>query len=276
MLDILQYGFMQKALLTGVLTGISCSLLGVFLVLRRYALIGDGIAHIAFGGVAFGLLFGVMPIIGAFIFAVFGGLGILYLKENAKISGDTSIGILSHSSLGIGVFIASIASGFNVDILSYLFGSILAIKNSEVILSGALAIFVILTIVFFYHDLFYMTFDEESAKASGVKVNLLNIVLILLTSLTVVGSMRVVGLLLVSALIILPAASALLMNMSFKRSLFFSAIISSFSIITGLMISYLFDFAPSGTIVLINTVIFLFIYLLKKILSQFALKTENC
>ncbi len=264
LLESLQYGFMQKALVTGVLTGISCSLLGVFLILKRYALIGDGIAHIAFGGVAIGLLFGLTPTAGALILAVLGAIGIQYLREKSKLQGDAAIGILSHASLGIGIFIVSIAKGFNVDILSYLFGSILAIKDSEVILSAVLAVIVILTIILFYHDLLYTVFDEESAKVSGVKVRFLNFLLILLTAITVVGSMRVVGLMFVSALIILPASSALQLNVSFKKTLLFSALISVISIVSGLMLAYVYDFAPAGTIVVINTIFFIAIYISKK------------
>lgn len=255
--EALQYGFMQKALITGVLTGITCSLLGVFLVLRRYALMGDGIAHIAFGGVALSLFFGVMPFVGALIFALLGGLGIVHLKDKARIHGDTSIGILSHASLGIGIFIASIAQGFNVDILSYLFGSILAIKTSEVVLTAILTLVVIFIILLFYHDLFAMTFDEESARVSGIRVDFLNKLLIVLVAITIVVSMRVVGLLLASSLIILPAASALQLETSFRKTLFFSSLFSVFSIVVGLFLAWQYDFAPSGTIVLVNTVVFL-------------------
>jgi zinc transport system permease protein len=257
MLEMLTYPFMQKAFITGIFAAIACALLGTFLVLRRYALIGDGIAHISFGGVATGLLFGITPFFGALIFALIGSLGILKLKDKAIVHGDSAIGIISHASLGIGIFIASIAQGFNVDILSYLFGSILAIKTTEMLLSVFLAMIVIGMILLFYNDLFYITFNEESASTSGIQVNFLNTMLIMMTAITIVTSMRVVGLMLVSALIILPAVSALQFKASFRKTLFLSALISVISVVSGLLTAYYYDFAVSGTIILVNALIFL-------------------
>lgn len=265
MLEMFTYLFMQKAFITGTFVALACALLGTFLILRRYALIGDGIAHISFGGVATGLLFHITPFFGALIFALIGSLSILKLKDKALVHGDSAIGIISHASLGIGIFIASIAQGFNVDILSYLFGSILAIKTSELLLSVALAIIVIATILLFYNDLFYITFNEESAKTSGIHVSFLNTLLIMLTAITIVTSMRVIGLMLASSLLILPAVSALQFHTSFKKTLVISCVIAIFSVYVGLMMSYIFDFATSGTIVLINTTIFLILLTFNKI-----------
>ncbi len=262
---------MQRALITGIVISIACSLLGVFLVLKRYALIGDGLAHISFGGIAVGMLTKVMPFVTAMIFAVLAALGILKLKEKARMHGDTSIGIISHASMGLGVFIASAAHGFNVDILSYLFGNILAISTAEVMLSIGLALIVITVIILNYRDLFYLTFDEESAKASGVKVNFLNTLLIMLTAVTVVASMRVVGLLLASALIIMPAAASLQVSRNFRQALIMSAIFAVISVICGLGIAYMFDFAASGTIVLFNFMIFISMFSIKSIKQHTAL-----
>ncbi|MBN2094985.1 MAG: metal ABC transporter permease [Candidatus Aenigmarchaeota archaeon] len=266
--EIIGYGFMQKAFLTGIVIAIACSLLGVFLVLRRYALMGDGIAHISFGGIATGLLFNIMPFFGALIFGVIGSLGILKLREKARLYGDAAIGMVSHAGLGIGVFIASIAGGFNVDILSYLFGSILSIRSEEVLLSVFLSACVIGVIALFYRELVYLTFDEDSARTSGVKVDALNTALIALTAVTVVSSMRVVGLLLASALIIMPATSALQLKLSFRNTLISSAAIAVLSVVLGLVAAYYFDFAVSGTIVLVNLSIFLAIILLRRVFSR--------
>jgi zinc transport system permease protein len=257
MLEALQYGFMQKALITGVVIAIACSLLGVFLVLRRYALIGDGLAHVAFGGVASGILFGIAPFISALVFALIGSFGILKIRERAMIHGDSAIGIVSHASLGIGIFILSIANGFNVDILSYLFGSILAISSSEMFLSLLLAGAVIFLIILFYNELFAITFDENAARTFGIRTGYLNFLLIALTALTVVSSMRVVGLMLASSLIILPSSTALQLSKSFKKTLFYSSVIAVLTVIAGLFLSYTFDFAVSGTIVLLNALLFL-------------------
>ncbi len=263
---------MQKAFLSGILIAIACSLLGIFLVLRKFSLIGDGIAHISFGGVATGLLFNITPFFGALFFGLIGSFGILKLKEKSHLHGDTAIGIVSHVSLGIGIFIASIARGFNVDILSYLFGSILSIKTTELILSVILALSVIAFILINYKDLFYISFDEESAKVSGIKVDFLNSMLIVLTAITIVCSMNVVGLMLASSLIILPSASALQLKASFKRTLIYSVLISVFSVVLGLVIAYYLDFAVSGTIVLINAVVFIFLLIFNKVQSLFTAK----
>ena len=257
MIDAFQYVFMQKALLTGVIIAITCSLLGVYLVLKRYALIGDGLAHISFGGVATGLLFNAAPFMSALLFSLIGAISILAIKAKTKLQGDAAIGIVSHASLGIGIFIVSAANGFNVDILSYLFGSILAITNTEMIISIALAAAVIATITLFQHELFASTFDQATAKTMGINTRMLDTIIITLTAITVVSAMRVVGLMLASALIILPAASALQLKKSFKHTLIYAAAIGTMSVIIGLMVAYAFDFAVSGTIVLVSTLFFL-------------------
>ncbi|MBN1175813.1 metal ABC transporter permease, partial [Candidatus Woesearchaeota archaeon] len=239
--------------------------LGVFLVLRKYALMGDGLAHIAFGGVATGLLFNLTPFFGALLFSLVGSLGILKIKEKTNLHGDSAIGIVSHASLGIGIVILSVANGFNVDILSYLFGSILAIKQSEMIISIALALIVIAIIYFFYNELFSMTFDETASKTFGIKTGILNAALIFLTAFIVVSSMRVVGLMLVSSLIIIPAASALQLKLSFRNTLIASAMIAVTSVILGIYLAYTFDFAVSGTIVLLNALFFIIIQIYNKI-----------
>lgn len=270
MIEILSYAFMQKAFISGIVIAIACSLLGMFLVLRKFSLIGDGIAHISFGGVATGLLFNITPFIGALLFGLIGSFGILKLKEKSHLHGDTAIGIVSHVSLGIGIFIASIASGFNVDILSYLFGSILSIKTNELVLSIFLALTVIAFILIYYKDLFYISFDEESAKVSGINVNFLNSMLIILTAITIVCSMNVVGLMLASSLIILPSVSALQIKTSFKRTLIYSVFISVLSVVSGLVIAYYYDFAVSGTIVLINAFVFLSLLVYNKLQAYFS------
>jgi zinc transport system permease protein len=269
MLEVFSYGFMQKAFITGIVIAVACSLLGVFLVLRRYALIGDGLAHISFGGVAAGMLFNYMPFASALLFAVLGSLGILKLKEKTLMHSDTAIAIISYTSLGAGIFIATAAGGFNVELMSYLFGSILAIQTFEVLLSTALALIVISVIVLFYNELFFLTFDEESAKTSGVNTGLLNSLLVVLTAITVVSAMRVTGLLLASALIVLPAASALQYRASFRKTLILSAAIAVFSVTAGLLAAYYYDYAVSGSIILINA----FVFLLSLLLSSIKRKT---
>jgi zinc transport system permease protein len=265
MIEILGYGFMQNALLTGAFIAIACSLLGVFLVLKRYALIGDGMAHIAFGGIALGLLFGVMPFFAALAFALIAALGILRIREKAHLHGDAAIGIVSQASLGIGIFVISVARGYNVDIMSYLFGSILSITKAEMGVAIALTAIVTGVIIYYYRDLFALTFDEESARASGIRVTYLNTLLVMLTAATVVLSMKVAGLMLASALIVLPAAAALQVANSFRRALVYSGIIAVFSVTAGIMLSYLLDAAASGTIVLVEVTLFIILALVRRL-----------
>jgi zinc transport system permease protein len=265
MIEILQYGFMQNALISGVLIGIISSLLGVFLVLRRYALLGDGLAHLSFGGVAAGLIIGIKPLIGALIFSVLGSLGILKLVEKAKIHGDSAIGILSQTSLGLGIFAISITQGVNVDVMSYLFGSILAVTRTETIIAIILTIVTITFIVTNYKKLLAITFDEESARITGINTKTLNIMLMMLTAIVIALSMRITGLLLISALIIIPAVTSTLISRSFKQTLILSALISALSVIIGIFASYYLDSATSGTIILTTFIIFAGTLLIKKI-----------
>ncbi len=272
MIEILQYGFMQNALITGALIAISSAILGVFLVLRKYALLGDGLAHLSFGGVAAGFLFGLKPMLSAIIFAVLGSLGILKLTEKVKLHGDAAIGILSQTSIGIGIFIISLTQGVNVDIMSYLFGSILAVTTTETIMALILTTTATLFVIINYKKLLAMTFDEETAKITGIKTNLLNTTLMILTAITIAISMRITGLLLVSSLIILPAVTATQIAKSFKQTLILAVSIGVIAVITGIIASYYLDAATSGTIILTNFLIFSAVIIIKKIKE---LRTHN-
>jgi zinc transport system permease protein len=263
MFEIFQYQFIIKALVAGSFIAILCSTLGIFLVLRRLSLIGDGLAHVTFGSVAVGLLLGLQPMYAAIPLVMVSSLGILKLIEKARLYGDTAIGIISSLGISIGIILVSISGGFNVDLFSFLFGSILAISTAEVITSIVLSIIVISAIFLFYNDLVSITFDEECAKISGIKTQRINEILILLTALTVVLAMKVVGIMLVSALLILPSASALQIAKSFKSSIIVAAVVAVFSVISGIWISSIVNWPAGGTIVLINFIIFILIFTIK-------------
>ena len=265
MIELLQYGFMQNALITGILIAISCAILGVFLVLKKYALIGDGLAHLSFGGVAAGFLFGLKPLLSAIIFAILGSIGILKLTEKIKLHGDAAIGILSQTSIGVGIFVISLTQGVNVDIMSYLFGSILAVTTTENVIALLLTLTTISFVILNYKKLLAMTFDEDAARISGIKTKTLNVILMILTAITVALSMRITGLLLISALIIIPAATATQIAKSFKQTLIFAIIISVIAVITGIITSYYLDAATSGTIIITNFLIFSATMIYKKI-----------
>ncbi|MFH1409396.1 MAG: metal ABC transporter permease [Nanoarchaeota archaeon] len=264
MIELFTFGFVQRALLVSVIVGISTALLGVFLVLRRYAMIGDGIGHISFAGIALGMVFKVMPFLSALIFAMVGAIGILKIKEKTRLHGDAAIAIITYTGLGVGILIASAVNGINADLLGFLFGSILTTTIEEVMIALGLAIAVIVLIVLFYRDLFAITFDEETARTQGMNSYFLNVLLVLLTAITIISLMRIVGLLLAGALIVMPPATALQMNMSFKKTLIFSAVIGAGVMFFGMLLSLFLNLAASGTIVSLGFLLFLSAYVWRK------------
>jgi zinc transport system permease protein len=255
-LDFLSHAFVQKALIAGSFIAVLCSTLGVFLVLRRLSLIGDGLAHVTFGSIAVGLFFKSSPVYVAVPIVMLSSLGILKLVEKARLYGDAAIGIVSSLGIAAGVLMASVAGGFNVDLFSYLFGNILSISIEEVIASIVLSIILITVIILFYQELLSVTFDEESAKASGVNTERINSILVLLTALTVVLAMKMVGIMLVSALLIIPSVTALQVARSFKSTMFIAAIAGILSVVLGICISFVADLPTGATIVLLNILFF--------------------
>jgi len=258
--EILSYGFIQRALIAGTLVAVLCSVLGVFLVLRRLSLIGDGLAHVTFGSVALSLIMGVNPgyvTVAAIPLVMLSSLGILKLTEKARIYGDAAIGIVSSLGIAGGIVLASVAGGFNVDLFSYLFGNILAVGNTDMIIAAILFAVVLLAVAFFYRDLFAITFDEDLAKCSGIRTTTINTVLVLMTALTVVLAMKVVGIMLISALLILPAVSALQVARSFKSTIIASCCFATISVMIGIFGSFIMNLPTGGFIVLINFILFL-------------------
>jgi zinc transport system permease protein len=261
---LFSYGFFQRALLAGLFVALACAILGLFLLLRKDAMIGHGLAHVTFGGVALGLFLNVLPLAAALVVAVLASWAIMKLKERAGLHGDTAIGIFSSVGMALGIVLATIAGRFNADLLSYLFGDILAIDRLEVGLSLALAASVIIIILVNYHRLMYLTFDRESAKASGVKTARLNLILTVLTSVTVVLGMKVVGILLVTALLVIPAAAALLLAKSFRQALVLSSLVAFVSVVTGLLAAFYLDLPASATVVLLSFLFFVIFFALRR------------
>ena len=270
LMEIFSYGFMQRALLGGILIGMPCAVLGVFLVLRRLSLIGDGLAHVTFGGVAVALLLRVTPplvTLAAIPLVMAASLGILRLADRARIYGDTAIGIVSAAGIAGGILIASVAGGFNVDLFSYLFGNILAVSPAELALCAGLFLVVLAVVIAFYPQLFALTFDEELARTAGIRTERLNALLVLLTAVAVVLAMKVVGILLVSALLILPAATALQLARGFRTTLLAAALTAAASVAAGIVASFLVNLPSGATIVLVNLGLFLLAFALKSLRS---------
>jgi zinc transport system permease protein len=258
-LEILSYGFIQRALLAGTLIAVLCSVLGVFLVLRRLSLIGDGLAHVTFGSTAIALafkLYSAASLLVSLPVVLLASLGILKLTEKARLSGDAAIGIVSAVGISAGIMLASVGGGYNVDLLSYLFGNILSISREEVLIAAGLFCVVMLLLGLFFNDLLAITFNEQLARVSGVHTNMINAVLVMLTALSVVLAMKLVGIMLISSLLILPAVSALQLARSFKDCISLAALQGICSVVAGIFVSFLTNLPTSSTIVMLNLLFF--------------------
>ena len=277
LLEALSYAFMQKALIAGVAVGIICSFMGTFLVLRRYSLFGDGIAHVAFGGISVGLFLGVFPLWTAFIVSILGGLGLQKLRQSTKISGDAAVAVVLSSGFAVGVILVSASGGFSVDLFSFLFGSILLISDEDVIMILAISTGVIATLILLQKQFLHLTFNEEQAKLGGLQTTLLNYAFVILAAITVVTSFRLVGMLLISALVVIPNITAMMYGKGFKKTVCLSLGISVFSVISGILVSYFFNVAASGTIVIITVGILIGTLVLKStgILRKVEIKTPS-
>ncbi|MBN2544509.1 MAG: metal ABC transporter permease [Spirochaetes bacterium] len=262
-----QYTFIQKAVLAGCFIALSSSVLGVFLILKRFALIGDGLAHVSFASISIALMLSLSPLFFSIPFVIIISLFMIYLVEKGNIYQDTVIGLLSSTGIACGVIIASISKGFNVDIFSYLFGSILSIENYEVIISVILSSLVIMIIVILYNPLVSLTFDQDFAKVSKIKVSLINHILIILTSVTIVIGIKVVGTMLISSLIIFPAITSLQISKSFRMTILFAAFLSVLSVLIGIVVSIILDLPTGAAIVIVNAILFITIFIVNKVLK---------
>ncbi len=257
MFEIFEAGFMQRALVSGIAVAVICSAVGLFLVLRRHSLFGDALSHMAFGGIAIGLFMNVYPLWTAIVVSILGALGITKLRQSTKIPADATVAVLLSSGLALGVVLVSLSGGFNVNLFSFLFGSILLVSADEVIMILAIAAGIVAVLSLLYRRFMYITFDEEQAKVSGLQVTLLNYLFIVLASITVIASIRLVGVLLISSLIVIPNITAMMFGKGFKKTALISGGIAVFSVVTGIIVSYAANLAPGGTIVLVAIIIFL-------------------
>jgi len=243
---------MHRALISGVAIAILCSVIGLFLVLRRYSLFGDAIAHSSFGGIALGLLAGIYPLWTAYGVSITSALIITKIKDRYNISGDASIAVLLSSGIAVGLVIIGFSGGFTIDIFSFLFGSILLVSVNDTILILALTGVILIVILLLYRQILYSTFNEEQAKVSGIPVEKINYLIVFMAGLTVVTSIQLVGVLLISALFVIPNVTAIMYGKGFKQTAIISMSFSVFSVVIGILISYIFDITPAGTIVLLT------------------------
>lgn len=262
--EMLSFPFMVRAIVVGSLTSICASLLGVNLVLKRYSMIGDGLSHVGFGALAVALVAGQSPLPIAIAACVLASFFLLRLSENSKLKGDAAIALVSASSLAAGVMMISVTSGINTDVCNFMFGTILAMNSEDANLSIWLIIAVIIY-VFFYHNFFLLTFDEEFAKAAGRRVSLYKGVLSILVAITVVVGMRMMGALMISSLLIFPAISAIQLASTYRRVTIISVLISLFCFFVGMYVAYVAEIPAGATIVLVNLCVFIISALIRKI-----------
>lgn len=254
--EILTYAFMHRAIVSGIAISLMCSLIGLFLVLRKQSLFGDALAHAAFGGIAAGLYLGVYPLWAAFAVSVSSALALTKIKQKFQISSDATVAILLSSGLAMGVILISLAKGFTVDIFSFLFGSILLVSLQNTLFILGLCGAVLVIILLLYRKLVYTTFSEEQAKVSGIPVEKLNYLFVVIAAIAVVISMQLVGILLTSSLIVVPNVTAILFSRGFKQTAILSMSFAVFSAVVGILSSYVLNVAPGGMIVLISIIIF--------------------
>ncbi|MBQ6396465.1 metal ABC transporter permease [Candidatus Saccharibacteria bacterium] len=255
--EMFEYAFMTRALIAGVFVSLSAALIGVPLVLRKNAMIGDGLSHVAFSAFAIATVAGIAPLPFAIPVVIIGSFLLLWIEKSRKVYGDAAVAVLSASSLAIGTIVVSVSKGVNIDLNSYLFGSVLAIGGTEVVLSAVLCAVVVGVYLVFYNRIFSLTFDEEFSKSIGVKTELFQVLFSVVCSVVIVLGMRLVGALLVSSLIIFPTLIATSLAKSFRGVIKTAAAVTVLNFVVGLSLSFLFATPTGATIVAVNLVGFL-------------------
>lgn len=267
MISMLQYGFMQRAFLVGILLAVITPCIGITIVLKRMSMIGDALSHASLAGVALGLLLGINPVIGAGAACIVAALGIEAIRKKIPRYSEMAISVVMSAGIGL----AGVLSGFvqnSANFNSFLFGSIVSISTGEMVGVCVISVAVLVTLMLFYRELFYMGFDENAARISGVPVRQINFMFTILTALTVSIASRTVGALIVSSMLVVPIACGMQMGKSYKNTLFGAIIIAVITTITGLILSYYVGVKPGGTIVLLEVVVFLILVIFKALTGK--------
>lgn len=255
--EMLSYPFMVRALLGGILVSLCASLLGVSLVLKRYSMIGDGLSHVSFGALSVALAVGWSPLKVSIPVVVLAAFFLLRITERGQIKSDAAIAMISASALAIGIIVTSMTTGMTTDVSSYMFGSILAMSREDVEFSAVLSAVVLFLFLFCYNKVFAVTFDENFAKATGVRVGLYNVLIAVLTAVTIVLGMRMMGAMLISSLIIFPALTSMRLFKSFHGVVVISGILSIICFFIGMVISYIYSTPAGASVVVVNLGFFL-------------------
>ncbi len=266
--EMFSYSFLTRAITVGILVALCAALLGVTLVLKRYSMIGDGLSHVGFGAMSVAVAMNAAPLAIAIPVVVIAAFFLLRLSEKAKLKSDAAIALISSAALAVGVIVTSLTSGLNADVYSYMFGSILAMSDSDVYLSLAVAFVVLVLYIIFYNKIFAITFDEDFAQATGIRVRLYNILIAVLTALTIVVGMRIMGTMLISGLIIFPALTSMRVCRSFRSVVICSTVVSTVCFFLGMVVSYGMGTPAGASIVAVNAIVFMLFFVIGKLTSK--------
>ena len=258
-----EFDFMRNAFMAGVVVSVLCPIIGLFIVLRRNSMIGDTLSHSSFAGVAIGLVFGVNPIISAFLFTTICAVIIEFLRGYYKKYAELVMSIVLSLSLGIAIILISTGKA-NANVNSYLFGSILTVSKSDLLIIATAGIICLLILRVIYNKLIYITFDEEGAKTAGINVKFINYLFTILVGATISLSLRIMGILVISSIIVVPVATSMQLQKNFNKTLTLSVLFELIDILLGLFLSYHFDSAPGGTIALTSVIVLVITLILKR------------
>jgi ABC-type Mn2+/Zn2+ transport systems, permease components len=262
LIEIFSHSFLLRAIIVGLMISICASLLGVSLILKKYAMIGDGLSHVGFGALAIATALNVSPLFISIPAVLIAAFLLLKLNDSNQIKGDSAIALISTSSLALGVLVISKISRANIDLSSYMFGSILALKPNDTYLSIGLSIIVLILFVLFYHKIFAVTFDETFAQATGTNINFYNMLIASLTAITIVVGMRMMGTLLISSLVIFPGLTAMRITKTFKMTIIIACFSSIICFLIGFIISFKFVLPTGASIVGVHLLVFIIISVL--------------
>lgn len=254
--QMFSYAFMRRAIIVGVLVALCAALLGVTLVLKRYSMIGDGLSHVGFGALCVALAMNVAPLAISVPVVIISAFLLLRISDNSKIKGDAAIALISSTALAVGILVTSMTTGLNSDVNGYMFGSILAMSSTDVVISIILSVAVLVLYCVFYNKIFSVTFDESFATATGTKTGMYNTLIALLTAITVVIGMRIMGAMLISSLVIFPALTAMRVCKTFRKVVIVSAAVSVICFFIGLFVSFAFSMPAGASVVAVNAIMF--------------------
>lgn len=264
-INFFKYSFLARAFFAGILISVSVAILGVSLVLKKYSMIGDGLSHVGFSSFSVACAMNWAPFLVSIPVTVFFAVLLLLIRKSTRFKSDGLIALISNSCLAVSIVVVYLKKGMNKEVLNYMFGSVLALEETDLILTFILCLVVIFSFVFLYNKIFAITFDEDFAQAVGVNVNLYNLIIAVLTALTIVVGIKMVGALLISSLIVFPVVSVSMLFKSYKKIVLFSAVESAFCFVLGFILSYIFSIPTGALVVLVNLFFLIICYLISSL-----------